>query len=151
MMDEVAVTSASEYDLANIHEEEFELHTTYIVPDLPVDPGTPNRAEATLPRNLVLKTSQALSDVSPRATVRPVLTRPVSGPRRLEYRIHPTRDALWASRGRNLCQRCCTEFGQQEILLEGKYHSPVQLALSWWWFFLIFLCFGSGADEGGLL
>ncbi|XP_068903712.1 PR domain zinc finger protein 1 isoform X1 [Tenebrio molitor] len=62
MMDEVAVTSASEYDLANIHEEEFELHTTYIVPDLPVEPGTPNRAEATLPRNLVLKTSQALSD-----------------------------------------------------------------------------------------
>lgn len=63
-MDEVAVTSASEFDLANIHEEEFELHTTYIVPDLPVEPGTPNRAEATLPRNLVLKTSQALSDVS---------------------------------------------------------------------------------------
>ncbi|XP_008194425.1 PR domain zinc finger protein 1 isoform X1 [Tribolium castaneum] len=62
MMDEVAVTSASEFDLANIHEEEFELHTTYIVPDLPVEPGTPNRAEATLPRNLVLKTSQAMSD-----------------------------------------------------------------------------------------
>lgn len=63
MMDEAAATSASEFDLANIHEEEFELHTTYIVPDLPVDSGTPNRAEATLPRNLVLKTSQALSDV----------------------------------------------------------------------------------------
>lgn len=66
-MEEVAVTSAGEFDLANIREEEFELHTTYIVPDLPVEPGTPNRAEATLPRNLVLKSSQALSDVSSRA------------------------------------------------------------------------------------
>ncbi|XP_071052678.1 PR domain zinc finger protein 1 isoform X2 [Onthophagus taurus] len=56
------VTSASDIDLASIREEEFELHTTYIVPDLPVEPGTPNRAEATLPRNLVLKPSQALSD-----------------------------------------------------------------------------------------
>lgn len=63
-MEEPAVSSAGEFDLANIREEEFELHTTYIVPDLPVEPGTPNRAEATLPRNLVLKSSQALSDVS---------------------------------------------------------------------------------------
>lgn len=63
-MEEPTVSSASEFDLANIREEEFELHTTYIVPDLPVEPGTPNRAEATLPRNLVLKSSQALSDVS---------------------------------------------------------------------------------------
>lgn len=63
-MEDVAVSSASDLDLANIREEEFELHTTYIVKDLLVEPGTPNRAEATLPRNLVLKTSQALSDVS---------------------------------------------------------------------------------------
>lgn len=63
-MDEPPVSSAGEFDLANICEEEFEIHTTYIVPDLPVEPGTPNRAEATLPRNLVLKSSQALSDVS---------------------------------------------------------------------------------------
>lgn len=62
-MKEAAVSSASEFDLANIREEEFESHTTYIVPDLEVEIGTPNRAEATLPRNLVLKTSQALSDV----------------------------------------------------------------------------------------
>ncbi|CAG9814397.1 unnamed protein product [Phaedon cochleariae] len=60
MMDETSVSSAGEFDLTNIREEEFELHTTYIVPDLPVDPGTPNRAEATLPRNLVLKSSQVL-------------------------------------------------------------------------------------------
>lgn len=70
-MDEAAVTSAGDFDLANIREEEFELHTTYIVPDLPVEPGTPNRAEATLPRNLVLKSSQALSDVSFQSTLLP--------------------------------------------------------------------------------
>ncbi|KAL3281800.1 hypothetical protein HHI36_005000 [Cryptolaemus montrouzieri] len=61
-MDESAVSSAGEFDLANIREEEFEQHTTYIVLDLPAEPGIPDRAEATLPRNLVLKTSQALSD-----------------------------------------------------------------------------------------
>lgn len=63
-MEDGAVSSASEYNLSNLREEEFEQHTTYIVPDLPVEPGTPDRAEATLPRNLVLKPSQALSDVS---------------------------------------------------------------------------------------
>lgn len=63
-MDDGNVTSGNDFDPANIREEEFELHTTFIVPDLPVEPGTPNRAEATLPRNLVLKSSQALSDVS---------------------------------------------------------------------------------------
>ncbi|KAJ8978809.1 hypothetical protein NQ317_009515, partial [Molorchus minor] len=62
IMEETAVSSACVFDLANILEEEFELHSTYIVPDLPVESGTPNRAEATLPRNLVLKSSQALSD-----------------------------------------------------------------------------------------
>lgn len=63
-MEEQAVSSASEYELGSLREEDFELHTTYIVPDLPIEPGTPNRAEGTLPRNLVLKPSQALSDVS---------------------------------------------------------------------------------------
>ncbi|CAH0556950.1 unnamed protein product [Brassicogethes aeneus] len=62
IMEESAVSSASEFDPANLLEEQFECHTTYIVPDLPVEPGTPNRAEATLPRNLVLKPSEALSD-----------------------------------------------------------------------------------------
>lgn len=64
MMEEEAVRATGEFDLSKIREEEFEQHTTYIVPDLPVESGTPNRAEATLPRNLVLKSSQALSDVS---------------------------------------------------------------------------------------
>lgn len=63
-MEETAVSSASDYDPGQLREEDFELHTTYIVPDLPVESGTPNRAETTLPRNLVLKPSQALSDVS---------------------------------------------------------------------------------------
>lgn len=63
-MEDSTVSSAPEFDPATLREEQFELHTTYIVPDLPVEQGTPNRAEATLPRNLVLKTSQALSDVS---------------------------------------------------------------------------------------
>ncbi|XP_049821907.1 PR domain zinc finger protein 1 isoform X2 [Aethina tumida] len=62
IMEDSTVSSAPEFDPATLREEQFELHTTYIVPDLPVEQGTPNRAEATLPRNLVLKTSQALSD-----------------------------------------------------------------------------------------
>ncbi|XP_065163759.1 PR domain zinc finger protein 1 isoform X2 [Atheta coriaria] len=63
MIEEAQVSSASgEFDLAGMREEDFEQHTTYIVPDLPVEVGTPNRAESTLPRNLVLKSSQALSD-----------------------------------------------------------------------------------------
>ncbi|XP_060517294.1 PR domain zinc finger protein 1 isoform X2 [Cylas formicarius] len=61
LIEESNVTS-NEFDVGSIAEEEFELHTTYIVPDLPTEPDTPNRAEATLPRNLVLKPSQALSD-----------------------------------------------------------------------------------------
>lgn len=68
-MDEGTVTSASEWDLTTIHEEEFDNHATYIVPDRSVELGVPNRAEATLPRNLILKTSQALSDVSSRPSI----------------------------------------------------------------------------------
>lgn len=63
-MDDGIISSAGDIDLAKLSEDDFEQHTTFIVPDLPVEPGTPNRAEATLPRNLVLKSSQALSDVS---------------------------------------------------------------------------------------
>lgn len=66
--DTVVTTENSEnrlYDnFYSLKEEDFEKHTTYIVPDLAVDDGVPNRAEASLPRNLVLKASQALSDVS---------------------------------------------------------------------------------------
>lgn len=65
-MEEAAINNAGEFDLANIKEEEFEKHTTFIVPDLPTPKRIPNRAEASLPRNLVLKVSQALNDVSSR-------------------------------------------------------------------------------------
>lgn len=54
----------SGWDLSSMREDEFEKHVVYIVPDLPTEPGCPNRAESSLPRNLVLKPSQALSDVS---------------------------------------------------------------------------------------
>ncbi|XP_050309118.1 PR domain zinc finger protein 1 isoform X2 [Anthonomus grandis grandis] len=57
-----AAANANSLDPTSISEEEFEQHTTYIVPDLPVEPESLNRAEATLPRNLVLKPSNALSD-----------------------------------------------------------------------------------------
>lgn len=63
-MDESIAANNNSLDPSAISEEDFELHTTYIVPDLPVDRDVPNRAEATLPRNLVLKPSNALSDVS---------------------------------------------------------------------------------------
>lgn len=61
-MEEDGARPENDFDVNNIREEDFEQYTTYIVPDIPVDPGTPNRAEGTLPRNLLLKASQALSD-----------------------------------------------------------------------------------------
>lgn len=54
---------ASEWDHATLREEEFEQHAVYLVPDVAASPGDTNRAEASLPRNLVLKPSQALNDV----------------------------------------------------------------------------------------
>ncbi|KZC06141.1 PR domain zinc finger protein 1 [Dufourea novaeangliae] len=54
---------ASEWDHATLREEEFEQHAVYLVPDVAASPGDTNRAEASLPRNLVLKPSQALHDV----------------------------------------------------------------------------------------
>jgi hypothetical protein len=64
-MDEGSPTDTdSGWDLSSMREDEFEKHVVYIVPDLPTEPGCPNRAESSLPRNLVLKPSQALSDVS---------------------------------------------------------------------------------------
>jgi PR domain zinc finger protein 1 len=45
-------------------EEEFDQHVVFIVPDVATEPGCKNKAEASLPRNLALKPSQALTDVS---------------------------------------------------------------------------------------
>lgn len=52
---------ASEWDHATLREEEFEQHAVYLVPDVAASPTDANRAEASLPRNLVLKPSQALN------------------------------------------------------------------------------------------
>lgn len=57
------------WDLAELAEEDFEQLAVYIVPDAVVEPSSSNaservnRAETSLPRNLTLKPSQALSDV----------------------------------------------------------------------------------------
>lgn len=58
------------WDLAELAEEDFEQLAVYIVPDAVVEPSSTtsnatvvNRAETSLPRNLTLKPSQALSDV----------------------------------------------------------------------------------------
>lgn len=65
IMDEAAFMSGGEYDLANMREEDFHTVSPYTVNDVEAPPGVANRAEATLPKNLlVLKPSQALSDVS---------------------------------------------------------------------------------------
>lgn len=64
---------ASEWDHATLREEEFEQHAVYLVPDVSASPGDTNRAEASLPRNLVLKPSQALNDV--RFSTKKILSR----------------------------------------------------------------------------
>jgi hypothetical protein len=56
------------YNLAAIAEEQFDQLAVYFVPDASVDeplpPNCSSQAEQSLPRNLVLKPSQTLSDVS---------------------------------------------------------------------------------------
>jgi hypothetical protein len=56
------------WDLSSIAEEDFDQLAVYLVPDQLCDDTThksaSNRAEASLPRNLILKPSQTLSDVS---------------------------------------------------------------------------------------
>ncbi|XP_023223820.1 PR domain zinc finger protein 1-like isoform X2 [Centruroides sculpturatus] len=52
-----------EWDITNIREDAFQQLAVYLVPDQPSEEGTTNRAESSLPRNLVLKPSQTLSDV----------------------------------------------------------------------------------------
>lgn len=59
------------WDLSTIAEEDFDQIAVYIVPDQPkeeieaiVKTKHITRAEASLPRNLVLKSSQSIKDVS---------------------------------------------------------------------------------------
>lgn len=56
-----AVVGTGAYDVTRMREEEFERLTVYIVPDVPCERGTPNRAEKTLPRSLALRPSVVLS------------------------------------------------------------------------------------------
>uniref|UniRef100_A0A0C9R0B8 PR domain zinc finger protein 1 n=1 Tax=Fopius arisanus TaxID=64838 RepID=A0A0C9R0B8_9HYME len=49
-----------EWDHTILREEEFDQHAVYLVPDVSTSSNDTNRAEASLPRNLVLKPSQAL-------------------------------------------------------------------------------------------
>lgn len=56
-----AVSGAGGYDVTRMCEEEFERLTVYIVPDVPCERGTSNRAEKTLPRSLALRPSAVLS------------------------------------------------------------------------------------------
>ena len=51
-------------DWLSLKEDEIDSHATYIVPDIAVGPGISNRAEQSLPRNLVLKPSKVLTDVT---------------------------------------------------------------------------------------
>lgn len=51
-------------DLSSLREPDFEQLAVYQVRDQPCEEGLSNRAEASLPRNLLLKPSQTLSDVS---------------------------------------------------------------------------------------
>ncbi|CAM1295780.1 PRDM1 (predicted) [Pycnogonum litorale] len=51
------------WDVSNIAEEEFDQLAVYLVPDQPSDENCDNKTEASLPRNLVLRPSQTLSDV----------------------------------------------------------------------------------------
>lgn len=52
------------WDHTSIKEDDFERLAVYIVPDQPCDPEETNKAEGSLPRNLILKPSQALRDIS---------------------------------------------------------------------------------------
>ncbi|GFW24555.1 uncharacterized protein TNCV_2404201 [Trichonephila clavipes] len=56
---------AGSWDLSAIREETFDELAVYLVRDQPCEEDCPNRAEASLPRNLVLKASPSLGgDVS---------------------------------------------------------------------------------------
>lgn len=55
---------SGDWDIEAIKEEEWEERAVYLVPDTPTEETCENHATLSLPRNLVLKPSQTLSDVS---------------------------------------------------------------------------------------
>ncbi|XP_037792272.1 atrophin-1-like [Penaeus monodon] len=54
---------SGDWDIEAIKEEEWEERAVYLVPDTPTEEACENHATLSLPRNLVLKPSQTLSDV----------------------------------------------------------------------------------------
>lgn len=58
------------YDVTRMSEEDFERLAVYIVPDMPCDRGTADRAEKTLPRSLTLKPSLVLSTPNVKVSTR---------------------------------------------------------------------------------
>ncbi|EEC18180.1 hypothetical protein IscW_ISCW023811 [Ixodes scapularis] len=62
-VDDVHMMEDGSVDLSSLREEDFEQLAVYQVRDQPCEEGQTNRAEASLPRNLLLKPSQTLSDV----------------------------------------------------------------------------------------
>lgn len=52
-------TDSDVFDFMSVKEEEFEDLVNYIAPDVATDPGCPNRAEKSLPRNLELRPSKS--------------------------------------------------------------------------------------------
>lgn len=108
------------WDLSSIAEEDFDQLAVYLVPDQACDDTTHtsanNRAEASLPRNLILKPSQTLSDVSILFTTKPVIKNNFNidfeillelGSWCLEHRLHSKRHTLWPIGGRYIRQGRC--------------------------------------------
>ena len=59
-----AETTDDNWDVTQLKESDFDRLATYFVPDRPCPPAIENHAEASLPRNLELRPSHAISEVS---------------------------------------------------------------------------------------
>ena len=60
----VSDTMDDSFDMSLLEEADFDRNATYFVPDKPCTEGTQNCAQSSLPRNLTLKPSHTLTDVS---------------------------------------------------------------------------------------
>ncbi|KAK2715943.1 PR domain zinc finger protein 1-like isoform X2 [Artemia franciscana] len=63
LQEQLMSTEDNNWDISKFSEEDFERLAVYLVPDTSVPSQIPNRAQATIPRNLALKPSKALNDV----------------------------------------------------------------------------------------